>query len=383
MPSAVSKLKALLKIAKSVDDGALKDIEQIDDITDDNERIPEAREVGTSRELLSARGGAAEPSVARNSDLAPQTGVTEQYIRFNARLARNEKAMKALTDAVKSLIGDIKKAGEEAEKEEREAAEKAAAAAVAAPAATKKAGDAERDKDGEANTAPSDKENMEKCHRAARLLSIAITKAEDVEDAEDVEENLGKAEKLLATLKAAVEKAEEDAKDEDEEKRAEKARQRFRDLRKSFKDAKAAVEAKKAAASKGAAPPKEQPTAPSPDVTKALDTLAGAIGMQSLTMQEFMERVASGGRAGVGIPPTFAKSAAATAPESLDTSIEGAFESGLIDSAGLMKARTIQTHLVAAKAGRVDLTVVQDEIERAPEHIKRLFLESQPAQAAA
>lgn len=384
MPTPVAKLKALLKFAKSVDDGALKDIEQIDDITDDNERIPDAREVGTSRDLISARGGAAAQEVARNSDLAPQTGVTEQYIRFAARLAKSETAIKSVATSVKAIVDLLKKAGDEAEKEEREAAEKAKQEAAEA---TRKAeeGQREREKMGKENTAPSDKEAAEKAlNKAARLVSLAITKAEDVEDAENIEEELGKAEKALSAFKVAVEKAEEDAEDDDGEKRAEKGRQKFRDLRKALKDARTAYETRKAAVASAATPAAKSTETPTvtPDVAKALDTLAVTLGMQTMTIQDFMGRLSAGGRQST-VPPTFAKSAAATAPESLDITIGQAFESGLLDTAGLMKARSIQNHLVAAKAGRIDLGVVEAEVEQAPDAVKHLFLNHQPTQAAA
>lgn len=390
------------KIFKSVPDEQMEDLRRIEDQwneADGQHSNPSRAEIAVGRPQ-EASGGGAERMVREYSDPAPQMGMAEQYAemgRFFRDFAKAQERSNSTMLAGMAALGQI-------------------------------VGKAETVPATGAATAKADPESLlSKAEIKIRKARTEMRKADmvDEEDKEEREEKKSFLEQASVALKSAkrlLAKAEEDEwESEDEEDRAEKARSDWRKLTKALRKAedegtertkKEMEEMEKAAAAAKAAP--EVPVVaatPAPTVkaeeekkdedetakaaaAAAVAAAATAEAAKSVTLapvdpglrnqlqiletsvKSMMEVVMAGSK---GRPmPTFSK---ATPFASLAEKVETAIEDGTLDNPlEIMKAQTLVTHVRAVQSGHMDAAVVDDEITKAPDNVRQLFM---PAQAAA
>jgi hypothetical protein len=372
----------LVGIAKSVDEAALRDLDTITSSVDshaDANKMPTPAEVMTAP-AQSMRGGAAEKEVAAHSVLLPQEGLTRLYGEFDTRMSAMQKSIASIAGVtsqvaatVNGLVAGLTTAAKaeedkaEDEKKEKEEAEKAAksgaakdailnTAALKARVAVRKAEDEDEDEDEEEY-----KEHTEKARAAIKALSDLIVKAEDEAEDEEDEHRTEKARAGLKTLKAALKaaavaretaKADEDKAEEDKAEDEDKAEEdKAEDEKKD--------EAEKAAKS-GAT-----------DLTAEFTAFATAKGM---TVADLMSVMGGSGAKVSIVPPSFVKAATAQSLTDIDRRLEDAVDSGVMDNAGVMKAESIKSHLVASRSGHYDTDMVIGEIAAADPAIRDIFL---------
>lgn len=350
--ATTSPMASLLKaigILKSVDEGALKDLEPIPtgniESHSASHEMPTEAEVDTGP-MQSMRGGTAEPEIARHSKVTTQYGMTREYQELNSRLFGTQKAVKALADTVNGLVGSINaavKAQETADMAaldadyKRKAAEDEAAKSLAAREASLSA--------------------------AVRKARIAIRKAED-EDEEDKEEAMEKAEAALKNLATLVSKAEDEAETDEEEKAAEKARTELRGFKKAL--------AKSKAPAVTATPAAPAPAAKSGSVVE--DEIAALAASKGMTPAAFIATLTGNGPTGsVGAVPAFAKAVQAATGDAIAERFEAAASAGELDMPAIAKAESIMSRLAAARSGRYDMDSVINEIALADMSVRNIF----------
>lgn len=347
---AFTKLEGVLKgalgdLRKSLDEGALRDVEKIESVTDGHGRegVPSV----PTGAPMTMRGGAAATEVSAHITPAPQGGNTADYEALarqlsdigkslgahGASIESLQKGASALATTLTGLIGALEKAGEDDEKDE--------------------------DKD----------EVTKSLRRAVRKASLAVVKAED-EDEEDAD-TVEKATDAVKALGTAVEKAENDAEDDDKEKAAEKARGEFRDLRTRLKKASEKRAAAKAAPATPAAEAPAAAAAPSVDeqVRKALEPVAAALGRKV----DDLAGLLSGASRAPASPPEFAKAVQGAAVEDISARLDDLFDEGGLEIHEISKAKSTLSRLAMAQSGHGDIANVAREIELMPDAVRAIF----------
>jgi hypothetical protein len=361
----------LVGIAKSVDEAALRDLDTITSSVDshaDANKMPTPAEVMTAP-AQSMRGGAAEKEVAAHSVLLPQEGLTRLYGEFDTRMSAMQKSIASIAGVtsqvaatVNGLVAGLTTAAKaeedkaEDEKKEKEEAEKAAKSGAA--------------KDAILNT-------------AALKARVAVRKAEDEDEDEDEEEYKEHTEKARAAIKALsdlIVKAEDEAEDEEDEHRTEKARAGLKTLKAALKAAAVARETAKADEDKAEEDKAEDEKkdeaekaakSGATDLTAEFTAFATAKGM---TVADLMSVMGGSGAKVSIVPPSFVKAATAQSLTDIDRRLEDAVDSGVMDNAGVMKAESIKSHLVASRSGHYDTDMVIGEIAAADPAIRDIFL---------
>jgi hypothetical protein len=370
MATAIDRAKALLKLAKSVDDGVLADVAQIDDITLNKEKVPSAAEIGSQGGSLDMRG--MEALHNRMEPGTPQMGTVKDYEELVGRMGRTEKALGILAANVAKGFEML------------------------------------------SAQAKSQPDGLEAALLKVRKAKVLITKAEDdEEDDDDFAERMDKAVSLLDGAKGLIEKAEEEADDEDKESAAEKARGAYSKMRKAVKaarEARAAAKAEKIAAAEKAEADKaaalkkaeddekmtaeeeakekarlaaeatsKSETAPAVDplIAGEMKSITAQLGVLSTNVNGLMDRIGGASRATAAPMVVKADTGTGTAvikgSETVSDAIEDLAENGVLDLGAVIKGRSLINRLRAVEDGKLDRAVFDAEVAQAPDRLKNLF----------
>jgi membrane protein involved in colicin uptake len=209
---------------------------------------------------------------------------------------------------------------------------------------------------------------------AKRLLAKA---SEDMEDTAD-EEGCEKALSTLRALTKAVAKADEDDKKRDEEEAAEKARvakseeETKKKIEEAKKDGEKEKQAEKEAAeaadkARQAAEAAAKSNAVSQEqILKALEGLT----VLPTTVQGLIDAVMGKSQNPGGAPEI-------TKGQVLEVDfakrVDQAIDENRLSDEGITRAMSLVQHMHLAKAGRIDMKVVEQEIDKSPAEVRDLF----------
>jgi hypothetical protein len=386
-PSVASLIAGLAGIFKAIPSDKLDDLKDVVDMFNEpggEHANPSRGEIVTGPAQRMSGDGASK-MISEYSQVAPQQGLTEQYAQFqrmldgwaksftdklNPILSRYDATLKGIGD----ILGEVQKANTEA------------AAAPAAPAADTflgksllklaKAKSALR----KANLADTDEADVRKSNleiaaemlkSAKRLLSKAAS--EDMEDTAD-EDGCEKAMAELRALTKALAKAE----DEDKEEAAEKARvaKAEEEARNKIEEAKKDGEKEKEA-EKEAADAAEKAKAIEEAVAKAMDGYRAQIqkalegnAVLTATVNQVLDTVAGKSQNPGGAPEI---SKGQVVEVDFAKAVDQAIDEGRLSDDGITRAMSLVQHMHLAKAGRIDIKVVEQEIAKSPAEVRDLF----------
>jgi hypothetical protein len=398
-PSVASLIASLAGVFKAIPSDKLEDLTDVVDMWTEpkgEHGSPSRAEIVTGpAERMSGDG--AVKMIGEYSTVAPQQGLTAQYAEFQRMLDGWGKSFAAdLTGklnpvlarhdaALKSILGIFA----ELQKAQTATAAAQTAAAPAAPSADTflgksliklaKAKSALRKADLADETERDVRKGfLEEANDLLKSAKRLLAKAsEDMEDTAD-EEGCEKALSTLRALTKAVAKADEDDKKRDEEEAAEKARvaKSEEETKKKIEEAKkdgekekqaekeAAEAAEKArqaaeAAAKSNAVSQEQ-------ILKALEGLT----VLPTTVQGLIDAVMGKSQNPGGAPEI-------TKGQVLEVDfakrVDQAIDENRLSDEGITRAMSLVQHMHLAKAGRIDMKVVEQEIDKSPAEVRDLF----------
>jgi hypothetical protein len=397
-PSVASLIASLAGVFKAIPSDKLEDLTDVVDMWTEpkgEHGSPSRAEIVTGpAERMSGDG--AVKMIGEYSTVAPQQGLTAQYAEFqrmldgwgksfaadltgklNPVLARHDAALKSIL----GIFAELQKA--------QTATAAAQMAALAAPSADTflgksliklaKAKSALRKADLADETERDVRKGfLEEANDLLKSAKRLLAKAsEDMEDTAD-EEGCEKALSTLRALTKAVAKADEDDKKRDEEEAAEKARvaKSEEETKKKIEEAKkdgekekqaekeAAEAAEKArqaaeAAAKSNAVSQEQ-------ILKALEGLT----VLPTTVQGLIDAVMGKSQNPGGAPEI-------TKGQVLEVDfakrVDQAIDENRLSDEGITRAMSLVQHMHLAKAGRIDMKVVEQEIDKSPAEVRDLF----------
>jgi len=398
-PSVASLIASLAGVFKAIPSDKLEDLTDVVDMWTEpkgEHGSPSRAEIVTGpAERMSGDG--AVKMIGEYSTVAPQQGLTAQYAEFQRMLDGWGKSFAAdLTGklnpvlarhdaALKSIMGIFA----ELQKAQSATAAAQTAAAPDAPSADTflgksliklaKAKSALRKADLADETERDVRKGfLEEANDLLKSAKRLLAKAsEDMEDTAD-EEGCEKALSTLRALTKAVAKADEDDKKRDEEEAAEKARvaKSEEETKKKIEEAKkdgekekqaekeAAEAAEKArqaaeAAAKSNAVSQEQ-------ILKALEGLT----VLPTTVQGLIDAVMGKSQNPGGAPEI-------TKGQVLEVDfakrVDQAIDENRLSDEGITRAMSLVQHMHLAKAGRIDMKVVEQEIDKSPAEVRDLF----------
>lgn len=384
--NVASLIAGLASVFKAIPNDKMEDLKDVVDMWNQpggEHQNPGRGEIITGpAERMSGDG--APKMIAEYSSPAPQQGLTAQYQEFQRML---DGWGKSFSDSLTGKLNPILSRHDTALKSILgvfEAAQKAQTATPAAPPADSFLGKAllkiskARSEMRKADLADEDEKEERKSHitaasdmlkSAKRLLAKASEEMEDTDD-----EATEKAMSDLRAITKAVAKAEDEEKEKDEAAKSAAAA-----AQKATADAAAATQkaeedkkkeeeeaAKSAAAAAAVAGNTAKAAVTQEQILKALE------GLTTLptTVQGLMDAV-MGKSAVPGGAPEIAKGTIETVD--FATRVDQAIDDGTLTENGEMRALSLVQHLALAKAGRMDIKLVEAEIAKSPEEVRVLF----------
>lgn len=383
-PTSIAALIAgLANVFKAIPSDKMEDMKDVIDLWNDpngEHKNPGRGEIVTGP-AESASGAGATKMIAEYSSPAKQEGMTAQYAQFQTML---DGWGKAFTDRLNAQLGPVIHRHDAALKgilETFAAAQKAQEATSAAPgadtfvgkalirinkakAAIRKADMADEDEREERKSLIAGAADLLKS--AKRLLAKAEEEMEDTED--DAAE---KAMTLFASVQKALKKAEKEDDDwEETEKAKQVAAQKAIDDAaavtkkaeddKKKEDEEAAEKAKTAGAGDGTV------KAITPDdLKKALDGLATI----PTTVQGLIDAVM--GKSVNPVAPEITKGNVIDFDPAVR--VQAAIDDDELTEDGITKAQSLVQHFALAKAGRLNMADVQEELRKASAEVRALF----------
>jgi hypothetical protein len=398
-PSVASLIASLAGVFKAIPSDKLEDLTDVVDMWTEpkgEHGSPSRAEIVTGpAERMSGDG--AVKMIGEYSTVAPQQGLTAQYAEFQRMLDGWGKSFAAdLTGklnpvlarhdaALKSILGIFA----ELQKAQTATAAAQIAAAPAAPSADTflgksliklaKAKSALRKADLADETERDVRKGfLEEANDLLKSAKRLLAKAsEDMEDTAD-EEGCEKALSTLRALTKAVAKADEDDKKRDEEEAAEKARvaKSEEETKKKIEEAKKDGEKEKQA-EKEAAEAAEKARQAAEAATKSnavsqeqiLKALEGLTVLPT-TVQGLIDAVMGKSQNPGGAPEI-------TKGQVLEVDfakrVDQAIDENRLSDEGITRAMSLVQHMHLAKAGRIDMKVVEQEIDKSPAEVRDLF----------
>jgi hypothetical protein len=381
-PSVASLIAGLAGVFKAIPSDKLEDIKDVVDMFNDGgeHTNPTGGEIVTGPAQRMSGDGAPK-MISEYSHVAPQQGLTEQYAQFQRMLEGWGKSFLAQMSRHDATLNGIVGVFTELQKAQADAA----AAAPAAPGADTflgksllklaKAKSALRKADlADADEADLRKSSLELAAEMLKSAKRLLAKASEEMEDTAAEEGCEKAMADLRALSKALAKAEDEDKEAEAAKKALVAKSE-EEAKKKIEEAKEAGEKEKEAEKEAAATAKAKEIADAvakamegyqADVKKALEGHA----LLTNTVHQVLDTVAGKSQAPGGAP---AITKGVVVDVDFAKRVDQAIDENRLSDEGITRAQSLVQHMHLAKAGRIDIKVVEQEIDKSPAEVRDLF----------